>query len=143
MTNSEIKKDCIIFTGYKNKYGYGVIVFNNMRTKAHRLAFKLSNPGISLTKNKNVCHHCDNRSCINPNHLFIGTNGDNNRDRTAKGRSARGERHGMSKLTTDEVKEIKNLITVGEESLASIARTYKVSRRLIQWIKRGECWGYL
>lgn len=64
--------------------GYGVVKHDGVRVNAHRLAFSLANPDVDISKCL-VCHHCDNRLCINPEHLYAGTYADNNRDTVKRG----------------------------------------------------------
>lgn len=83
------KKDCWEWTGnifsHQNKGGYGYISFRvHKKIKAHRLSWMIHFGRIPI--GKSVLHHCDNRKCVNPNHLFIGTQLDNMRDRFKKGR---------------------------------------------------------
>jgi hypothetical protein len=75
---------CRVWTGQKNR-GYGVIELNGRREKAHRASW-ICFVG-ALTDGECVLHRCDNPACIDPAHLFVGTKGDNNRDRHRKGRS--------------------------------------------------------
>ena len=87
-----------------------------------------------------MCHTCDNPSCVNPNHLFLGTALDNNRDARKKGRSVnvRGEKHGMSKLFPAEVENIRN-----ERKFFSarvLAEIYDVDRKTIDNICNRKNW---
>ena len=79
-----MNSQCIIFQGFKDSAGYGHTTHGGKKLSAHRKAWLIANgdipPGMV------VCHKCDNPSCINPDHLFIGTHADNARDRDSKGR---------------------------------------------------------
>ena len=75
---------CIEWVGVTNR-GYGVLKIGNTRDKAHRLAWKEAYG--EIPQGLCVLHRCDNPGCINLDHLFLGTKGDNNRDRKSKGRS--------------------------------------------------------
>ena len=133
---------CIEFAGFKDVQGYGVVSMKNIRIKAHRMAFKLANPMIALTPKKDICHHCDNPSCINPNHLFVGTHGDNNKDRARKGRSAKGMKHGNAKLTDKDVRKIRNFINDGIK-VTHIAKKFRVSKGSICFIRDNIYWKHL
>src|SRR5690606_33099234 len=91
-----------------------------------------------------VCHTCDNPSCVNPHHLFLGTPADNNQDRTRKGRTVApvGEEHGLSKLTEKQVLEIRELANEGMTK-AAIARQYGVDRGTIYHIVNRITWRHL
>ena len=78
------EKGCWEWTKDIGKNGYGRISINNKRQLAHRLSFKIHNG--FLPYNMHVCHSCDNRKCINPKHLWLGTDKDNIRDMLKKGR---------------------------------------------------------
>lgn len=103
---------CWLWTGNKQPSGYGIFDLvvpytrsSRQRIRAHRLSFLIFN-GL-IPDGLNVLHRCDNPPCVNPDHLFLGTHADNSHDRDAKGRTARGERSGMAKLTEQQVCEIR------------------------------------
>lgn len=75
---------CWIWTGYKNRKGYGRIKFNGSMFYAHRISYTLF--VAAVPSNRLCCHTCDNPSCVNPKHLFLGTWADNTHDMVAKGR---------------------------------------------------------
>lgn len=83
--------DCWTWLGAKTDRGYGVIAVGRKQHRAHRLAWELTNGAIP--DGMFVCHHCDNPSCVRPDHLFIGAPLDNTLDMVAKGRHAHGDRH--------------------------------------------------
>jgi hypothetical protein len=98
--------------------GYGQFRLDGKIEGAHRIAFSLKNG--PLPAGAQVLHRCDNPPCCNPAHLFLGTNLDNVEDKVAKGRQAGGyktailgERHGMAKLTADDVREIRRMVAAG------------------------------
>ena len=84
-----------------------------------------------------VCHTCDNRACINPEHLFLGTRKDNMQDAQAKGRTTLGEKHGNSKLTNADVLAIRRL-AASNLPRKTIAAMYGVSRSYISGIATGR-----
>jgi len=102
---------CWLWIGGKNSDGYGTLYASDTKRveSAHRVSWRL-NVG-PIPKGINVLHRCDCRNCTRPNHLFLGTQLENNRDRERKGRGnhARGERHGMTPLTEADVREIRRL----------------------------------
>jgi len=80
-------------TSFKGrKWSYGIINKDKKPYLAHRVSWELHNGPIP--KEMDLCHKCDNTLCVNPDHLFLGTQADNNRDRDLKGRKAMGEGHG-------------------------------------------------
>lgn len=93
-----------------------------------------------IPKGKVVRHKCDNPNCVNPMHLILGTQGDNNRDRDERGRTAKGEKVASAKLTEEQVREIKNNTELSQRQLA---RKYGVSQRAILLIKKGVNWAWV
>lgn len=137
--------DCWAWTGRVDHDGYGVlgVTEKNGRTpdrRAHRIAYKLAfdrDPGKSC-----VCHRCDNRRCVNPDHLFLGTSEENTADRDAKSRQARGERQGLSKLTESTVRDIRAALRRCDRQV-DVARRFGVSQSLISAVKLRQVWGHV
>ena len=115
---------CWEWAGCKQK-GYGKLHFEGRQDYAHRIAWELTYGPISA--GLCVCHHCDNRGCVNPTHLFLGTRADNCRDRTRKGRQARGERHGFAKLTGRQVLSLRRAHDAGGMLHRELAAQYGIS----------------
>jgi len=83
-----------------------------------------------------VCHSCDNRMCVNPEHLFLGTHADNQRDKAEKKRSCWGERNGSNRISQEVARKILEASGVQEE----IAKRFGVSQPLVSKIKQGVVW---
>jgi len=146
----EIRNDdeCWIWKNYCSAKGYGQFhVINDDRTsthwQAHRFAWSVKYG--EIPEGLLVCHHCDNPGCINPKHLFLGTNQDNMNDRNNKGRQAKpkGSKNGFSKLTENQVIEIKMLISSRRFIYPEIAKMFDVSRSTIGAIASGQNWSWL
>ena len=90
---------------------------------------------------KAVCHHCDEPLCCNPNHLFLGTQADNLSDMRSKGRQARGQKNGASKLTEGDVLIILSL--EGRYTQAELGQMFRVSGRAVNYILRGKNWSHV
>ena len=130
---------CWLWLGKIEKKGYGVFRMKTKGIKAHRLAYELLVGPIP--KGMYVCHKCDVRSCVNPSHLFLGTQRDNMDDMKRKGRGAHphGQHVGTSKLTDEMVKEI----LLSSEPQRKTAKKYGVSKSVIGYIRRREIWKHV
>lgn len=130
---------CRIWQGAKNPKGYGHIKWQGRVWQAHRLAWTDANGPIP--DGLHVCHRCDTPSCVNVEHLFLGTNDDNMADRSAKGRQAfnRGVHNGRAKLTEDDVRAIR----ADPRVHAAVARDYGVSTTKVSQIRRGVAWRHI
>jgi hypothetical protein len=138
--------DCWIWTGSLNNKGYGRINRSRLIVYAHRLAYELSFGEIPA--GMNVLHRCDTPACVNPAHLFLGTQADNNLDCRNKGRHScgerpRGERHHGSKLTARDAVEIRRAYAAREKSQRQLAAAYGVSRRAIMFILSRRNWSHV
>ncbi len=130
---------CWNWTGYCTKGGYGQFNTNGKMITAHRFSWILHNSKIS--KNEQcVLHHCDNPKCVNPNHLWIGTQIENILDMKKKNRQAKlkGEDNGNAKLTLDQVKQIREL--KGKLLLKEIAQLFNVKVSAISKIHLNKTW---
>ena len=103
---------CWLWTASFSSKGYGKIgVAVGGWDFAHRIAFLLTH---GRMPEPCALHHCDNRACVRPGHIFEGTKGDNAADRDAKGRTTKGERSGVAKLTEAQVREIRARHAAGQ-----------------------------
>jgi hypothetical protein len=140
-TKVEKTESCYNWTASLNENGYGIISVNRKPTFAHRFAWIMANGPIP--DSLNVLHTCDNPRCVRIEHLFLGTRQDNSRDRDAKGRTARGERHGHSVLTEAQVLQVFSRRRNEGLSTYALAAEFGITRRSIADILSGKKWGYL
>lgn len=124
----------------RTAYGYGVFCLpgglHGTNVRAHRLSWEMHNgpiPGCLL-----VLHKCDNRKCVRPDHLFLGTQQDNVDDMYAKGRNGdwNGERHGQAILTLDQVRHIRS----SNKRACELAADFHVTESTIYNVKAGRSW---
>lgn len=130
---------CHLWAGAVSSSGYGSFTYMKRTVKAHRFSYELFKgpipPGLL------VCHHCDNPVCVNPDHLFIGTDADNVADRNRKGRhqtkySPKGSAHGQTRLMESDVMHIRQKVLKNCE----YAKMYKVAASTITHIQNGKSW---
>lgn len=135
---------CWTWGGARDRHGYGTTVLGGRNGKTgrsimtHRLSW-LVHIG-PIPKGMCVCHHCDNRACVRPDHLFLGTPGDNSRDAAAKDRIAFGMRNGNCKLTDSRVIAIRSQYASGQTTQLALAEQYGVSESLIWAIVHRKIW---
>lgn len=129
---------CWIWMAGLDSGGYGSIRDGSMR-KANRVAWELYRGPI--TDHEMVLHQCDIPCCVNPDHLFIGTQIDNMQDALTKHRNAdtRGVKNGRAKLTEQQVTEIRAL----PGTLVNIAKLFGISKSMASYIRRGEHWKHI
>lgn len=132
---------CIEWMGYKLPFGYGRISRKGVFWLVHRYLWFLINGNIP--KGMCVLHHCDNPSCLNIDHLFLGTQGDNLQDMYNKNRhirlSLKGEKNGISKLKTNHIYSIRQ----DNRPQTVIAKEYNVSQSTIQRVKSYQSWSHV
>lgn len=141
----DIQQDgCWVFTGCWDGSGYGQIQINGERTRTHVLSYRLHKGEIPA--GKYVCHTCDNRACINPEHLFLGSAADNAKDMWQKGRGVlqdtRGEANGQATLTEDEVREIRSCTAAGL-SLSEVGVMFGKDTSTIWKIHHRKTWRHI
>lgn len=134
---------CWIWTGSRfPSSGYGR--FSTRRGQvilAHRFSYELHNG--SIPEGLWILHKCDNPPCVRPSHLFPGTPKVNSLDMSEKGRSARGEKGGLSKLTDQDVLQIRSLLVRGQVTQRKLAKRFAVSNQLISQIHLRRIWTHL
>ncbi len=123
---------CWVWTGTKYADGYGLFRCLRQDMLAHRFSWWMHN-GV-IPDGLYVLHHCNNPSCVNPEHLFLGTAKDRARNMQHKGGN-----HSNAKLSKADVDEIKKLLETGYTG-ASIAQQFNISASVISKIKTGKHW---
>lgn len=125
------------------EYGAFWITNKGMMCKAHRVSYEITHE--SIPEGMNICHHCDNPPCVNPKHLFLGTQQDNISDADDKGRlnkgkgSPKGSKHPQAILTEVQVRAILKDVRTSRK----IAKDYGVHRSTISYIKRRTIWKHV
>lgn len=131
--------DCWTWRGYVNNMGYGqYCVFGDKPKGSHRLAYALTNGPVPA--GANVCHRCDTPLCVNPNHLFLGTQKDNIHDMGEKGRQATGERNGNSKMTADRIRTLREDYSKGVTDFNALGKRHGCSDVWAAKVVRRKVW---
>ncbi len=159
----KIINNCWEWQGGLNNAGYGKIRNGKKHLSAHRLSYELFKG--QIPEGKLVCHSCDNKKCVNPDHLWLGTQKENIQDAKKKGilpkqfgrkhseetlkklklrkhSDRRGDKHHLKKLTSDDVFKIRELLDQGIKQV-EIAKLYDVDSSAISNIKRKRNWSHI
>lgn len=127
---------CWIWEGTKLDNGYGQISIEGKRFSPHRLAWQFVNG--EIPEGMFICHSCDVRSCINPEHLFLGSSDDNINDMISKNRNVKHESHGMARLTWSDVKAIRSRYQ--SDSTSEIAKDFNLEFGHVLRIGNNSAW---
>ena len=136
--NNTNSNECWEWTAKTAVAGYGRLTVDKKSILAHRLSYELFKG--KIPEDFCVCHTCDNRKCINPDHLWLGTKSDNTKDMYSKNRQydVAGENHGRTKLNWSQIGEIRKL--KGKETLVNIGKKYGIAKSAVSAIQRGITW---
>lgn len=136
---------CWLWTGASNNKGYGVFhIEPGVTTTAHKYSYKLAHPYTKIEKGMALCvlHTCDNRRCVNPDHLRPGTPKSNTRDMVRKDRAGKpsGKAHGNSKLTWAIVRNIRQNYRGEYGELTTLCVRYGVQKATLRDVMSSRSW---
>lgn len=138
--NKKLNSDCWEWMGSRNKgnRGYGQFWIGHTFVGAHRFSYELHHG--KIPDGLEVCHHCDNPACVNPDHLFLGTHKENEEDKKSKNRQARGKAvvH-QNKINENDVVNIRN----SAKSYDEISKEYGISSAMVYYIKSRRSWKWV
>jgi hypothetical protein len=132
------KDECWHWTGKRSWDGYGRVRVDGRDIMAHRAVWLIEVGPIP--EEMFVCHRCDNRLCVNPEHLFLGTHDENMQDMVKKRRQRAGERHPSAKLSAAAVRAIRQDYANGLSTQQELAARFGVAPSLIHRVIHGESW---
>jgi hypothetical protein len=142
-----LPNDCWEWEAALGAEGYGAFDWPAEHIQTAHVAsyvlFKHHIPKRHGKKKLYVLHTCDNRPCVNPNHLYLGTHRKNMQDRKERGRGIAGERHHQAKLTNDRVRRIRALYIKGKYTASELADKFHVTSRTIFHVVSGRTWSHL
>lgn len=129
---------CWEWTGNIGHYGYGIFCAQSTTWRASRASFFFCfcDPG-----DLHVLHKCDNRKCVSPHHLFLGTNEANVADRVKKNRTAKHESHSQAKLTKNDAAAIRVMSSSGS-SLVELSKRFGVSPVTVWQVVHHKTWRF-
>jgi len=133
--------ECWNWSGNINSNGYGRVLIKKEHIFAHRASWMIHFG--EIPKGMHVCHHCDNRACINPVHLFLGTNLDNINDKMKKGRQSRGIERPAAKLDNNKVRKIRYLFHEREYSNKKLSMMFNVAKSQISEVVHYKSWRHV
>ncbi len=136
----ETPAGCWEWTGYVNPQGYGCLIIKGRSIRAHRAAYVAANG--QITDGRQVNHHCDNRRCVNPSHLYLGTQSQNIRDAISRNRlyvpdGGRGSSHSQAALTAEQANDIARLYATGKYTQADLGARFGICQARVSQIVRG------
>lgn len=141
------KKDCWEWTS-SLRNGYGAFKIDGKVQQTHRISWKIYNG--EIPDGKYICHKCDNRKCVNPHHLFLGSPRDNVLDAISKNRMfdirrcrrLRGDEHQFSKLNYEKADDIRKLYLSNNWSQRKLAEKFNVHRSTIRAVLSRKTWNH-
>jgi hypothetical protein len=137
MVDKRVSDQCWNWTGPRFVQGYGRFCIGQKSLKAHRWSWELHN-GKAVPAGLVICHACDNKLCVNPDHLRAATQAFNNFEAVDRGRwkPNYGTANGRSVLTPEQASEIRN----SRERQVALAAKYGITQSQVSRVQRGECW---
>lgn len=134
---------CWVWSRGTDVGGYGKFKINCKQHKTHRMSYQIFVG--EIPKGKFVLHKCDNPPCCNPKHLFIGSQADNVKDRDNKNRGydRRGEKHPQSKLTEEDIREIRRLYSTGYYYQKDLGKAFGITQAIVSKIHKRQIWSHI
>jgi hypothetical protein len=130
-------EECWLWQGAKDGE-YGVLSDSGKKRRAHRVSYEIDTGG--LNPDLHVCHHCDTPSCVNPNHLYQGTEQDNTDDMVNRNRQAKGSDFSNTELSEQDVAEVRRQYRDTNKSTYKIAAELPISPSQVRRIVNGDQW---
>lgn len=134
LNNTRQHEDCLLWQGCKDKDGYGLTSIRGKKLPAHRAVMSF----LSDVSGQFVLHKCANRDCVNPEHLYLGDQKQNVQDQINAGTFVYGSKNGMSKLTEEQVIELRNSTVSNKEWAEKLNLAYSTI-----WDARNRKWKHL
>ena len=142
LKNIEVDENgCWNWKKSKSKSGYACITWKGQKKRGNRISYQTFKG--MIPEGLLVCHQCDNRLCLNPEHLFLGNQKENMRDAQKKNRSIKGEKVSISKLKEKEVLQIREMAKMREKSHEKIGEMFGVSQSTVSLIAKRLIWKHI
>ena len=141
-------RGCWVWMGAKDNCGYGVVYRDGKNQQCHRVSKELSlnRPLVPATKKLTgelVLHTCDTPACVNPDHLVLGTQADNIKDRDQKRRTSLGESRPAAKLTDEKVLRLRRLYKRKKKTILELSTMFRISYATTWCVVREKSWRHL